>query len=83
MKHDEVEAMIRPSIGNSVHYQSYGTPDGEFDSLPRAAIVTEIDTNGWQVGLCVMNPTGFYFVREVKYSETPKPGHWNYPPNTT
>ena len=31
-----------PSIGRIVHYQSYGTPGGEFVPEPRAAIVTEV-----------------------------------------
>jgi hypothetical protein len=71
----------KPSIGRIVHYQSYGSPGGEHQSLPRAAVITEVlseDTN--TVSLCVLNPTGQYFDRGVPYSETPKPGHWNWPP---
>ena len=32
----------RPSIGRIVHYQSYGTPGGEYLPEPRAAIITEV-----------------------------------------
>lgn len=69
----------KPSIGRIVHYQAYGTPGGEHPSVPRAAIITEVGHDG-EVGVCVMNPTGLFLNRGVKYSETPKPGCWNWPP---
>lgn len=28
----------KPSVGRIVHYQSYGTPNGEYASLPRAEV---------------------------------------------
>lgn len=31
-----------PSIGRMVHYQSYGTPGGEYLPEPRAAIITAV-----------------------------------------
>lgn len=68
-----------PSVGRIVHYQSYGTPGGEYLPEPRAAIITEADTST-TVGLCVLNPTGMFFSRTVPYSDEPKPGHWNWPP---
>jgi len=72
---------MTPSIGRIVHYQSYGTPGGEYLPEPRAAIITEVegDSEG-RVGLCVLNPTGQFFNRLVPYSPEPKPGHWNWPP---
>lgn len=70
---------MKPTIGRIVHYQSYGTPGGEYLPEPRAAIVTEVDGDG-VVGLAVLNPTGMFFNRGVPYSETPKPGHWSWPP---
>ena len=71
---------MKPSIGRIVHY-SYGTPGGEYKPEPRAAIITEISANGdSRVGLCVLNPTGMFFNREVAYSEAPAPGHWSWPP---
>lgn len=79
-----------PSVGRIVHYQSYGTPGGEYVSEPRAAIITEIsrreyrspdsDAPGALVGLCVLNPTGQFFNCNVPYAEEPTPGHWNWPP---
>lgn len=75
----------KPSVGRIVHYQAYGTPGGEYKSVPRAAVVTQVgeaSTSGGMptVGLCILNPTGFFFNQSVVYSEEPKPGHWNWPP---
>jgi hypothetical protein len=33
--------MTEPTVGRNVHYVSYGTPNGEYASLCRAAIITE------------------------------------------
>jgi len=33
---------MQPTIGRIVHYQSYGTPGGEYLPEPRAAIITEV-----------------------------------------
>lgn len=78
---------MKPTIGRVVHYQSYGTPNGEFLPEPRAAIVTEVDDSfgdaenpETRVGLCVLNPTGMYFNPGVKFAPEPTPGHWNWPP---
>ena len=69
----------QPTIGRIVHYQSYGTPGGEYQSAPRAAIVTEVGEGG-VVGLCILNPTGQFFTRGVLFAATPTPGHWSWPP---
>lgn len=77
-----------PSIGRIVHYQSYGTPGGEYLPEPRAAIITEIGSDQpaadlkseGAVGLAVLNPTGFFFNRDVPFAEQPTPGCWNWPP---
>jgi hypothetical protein len=69
-----------PSVGRIVHYQSYGTPGGEYSSVPRAAVVTDVTEGSSTVGLCVLNPTGMFFNRDVPFSAEPKPGHWNWPP---
>lgn len=80
----------KPSVGRIVHYQSYGTPNGEHKSLPRAAVITAIREDGGMEGgqpgdgsmvdLAVLNPEGMFFNRGVWFSETPTPGHWNWPP---
>lgn len=68
----------QPTIGRIVHYQSYGTPGGEFLPEPRAAIITAV--SGETVSLCILNPTGMFFNENLPYSSTPKPGHWSWPP---
>jgi len=67
-----------PKISEPVLYQAYGTPGGEYKSVPRAAIVTQVGENG-VVGLAILNPTGIFFNVAVPYGEIPTPGHWNYP----
>ena len=71
-----------PTVGRIVHYQSYGTPGGEYLPAPRAAVVTEVGSLGVPapVGLCILNPTGLFFNANVPFSEEPKPGHWSWPP---
>jgi hypothetical protein len=68
-------ARLASPIGQTVHYVSYGTPAGEYKSECRAAIVTEVHTDPVpKIGLCVLNPTGMFFNREVEYhdgGETP------------
>lgn len=75
---------MQPTVGRIVHYQSYGTPGGEYLPEARAAVITTVewyrgDQDG-NVGLCILNPTGQFFNVSVPYSEEPKPGHWNWPP---
>lgn len=67
-----------PSVGRIVHYQAYGTPGGEFKSVPRAAVVAEVHSDS-EITVCVLNPMGLFFNR-VQYSKEPKPGCWNWPP---
>ena len=67
-----------PSIGRVVHYVAYGTPGGEYLPEHRAAIITEVGLGG-HAGLCVLNPTGMFFNRDVPYSEEPKGGTWHWP----
>jgi hypothetical protein len=77
---------MKPTVGRIVHYQSYGTPSGEYKPEPRAAVVTQVHpeaTGGADtvdVGLCILNPTGQFFNVRVSYADPPKPGHWNWPP---
>ncbi len=75
---------MQPTIGRVVHYQSYGTPGGEYLPEPRAAIVTTVaevnDDRHQRVGLAILNPTGLFFDQSVPYSQDPQPGHWSWPP---
>lgn len=77
--------MQTPSIGRIVHYQSFGTPGGEYLPEPRAAIITAVPDSAWGranqgVSLCVLNPEGMYFNQHVPYADSPTPGHWSWPP---
>ncbi|MNW38164.1 hypothetical protein D3C74_152230 [compost metagenome] len=62
-----------------MHYQSYGTPKGEYKSEPRAAIITEV-VDDETVHLCVLNPTGMFFNLDVKQGNDG--GQWNWPPRS-
>ena len=78
---------MKPSVGRIVHYVSYGTPGGEYGRECRAAIVTEVlesepgsaeEHRAGEVGLCVLNPAGQFFNRNVAYDEgAEKPGKPN------
>lgn len=78
---------MKPSIGRIVHYVSYGTPGGEYQSLCRAAIITAIhsvepDAEGIlipSVDLCVLNPEGLFFNKNVPYREVLSGGSWHWP----
>jgi hypothetical protein len=69
--------MQTPTVGRIVHYQSYGSPGGEYVSEPRAAIITKVH-NATCVDLCVLNPEGMFFNRSVVQGITG--GKWNWPP---
>jgi hypothetical protein len=72
-----------PSVGRIVHYQSYGTPNQEFLSEPRAAIIASVEADGdpWSpCDLVVLNPNGLFFNNACPFSEEPKPGCWSWPP---
>jgi hypothetical protein len=83
---------VKPSVGQIVHYVSYGTPGGEYAKECRAAIVTEVISHAvdpasgnpvgeWAVSLCVLNPTGQFFNRNVVQMEDPSHdgGTWHWP----
>lgn len=71
---------MKPTVGRIVHYQAFGTPGGEYPSVPRAAVVTQVADDGETVGLAILNPTGMFFNPVVKYADPPKPGCWSWPP---
>lgn len=78
---------MTPSVGRVVHYVSYGTPGGEYESTCRAAIVTQVVSEGGmdditpaRVGLCVLNPSGIFFHENLPQSETSHVGGtWHWP----
>lgn len=77
---------MKPSVGRIVHYVSYGTPGGEYGQECRAAVVTAvgdqaaIDGEMMDVDLCVLNPTGLFFNRDVSFSDDSRVGgSWHWP----
>lgn len=72
---------MHPTIGRIVHYQSYGTPKGEYASTCRAAVVAAVDNPGTQaLSLVVLNPEGLFFNRDVLPDEETKAGGtWHWP----
>lgn len=71
----------KPSVGRIVHYQAYGTPGGEFKSLPRAGIIAGVKEDGTTCEVVVFNPQGLFF-NTVPFSAEPKAGCWSWPPRT-
>jgi len=70
-----------PTVGRMVYYKSYGTPGGEYPSVDRAATITEvINAEEGIISLCVFNPEGFFFSREVKQGQAS--GQWDWVPYT-
>ena len=68
----------RPRIGEIVHYVSYGSKDGRYESTCRAAMVTE--TREEDIGIMTINPTGIFFDRQVRNSEDNHTGGtWHWP----
>ena len=74
---------MNPSVGRIVHYRSFGTPKGEFESTCRAAIVTQVGeflTEPEVIGLCAINPTGLFFHERCRQDETnTEGGTWHWP----
>lgn len=69
---------MKPSVGRIVHYQSYGTPNGEYKPEHRAAIITAVHSEeDMQVDICVFNPTGLFFNQRVNFGE--REGQWHWP----
>lgn len=68
---------MNPTVGRIVYYKSYGTPGGEYPSVDRAAIITQVH-NATCVDLCVFNPTGQFFNQGV--TQGPNPGQWDWMP---
>jgi hypothetical protein len=72
-------------VGQMVHYVSYGTPNGEYASRCRAAVITEVTSRGGmdditppRASLCVLNPTGQFFKENLPQAETMRePGTWH------
>ena len=76
-----------PSIGRIVHfYPAQGIPGGP--DGPWAAIVTAVNPRGYNepdgsISASVFLPSGTAAGFPcIPHSDTPKPGHWSWPPRT-
>ena len=71
----------KPSVGRIVHYVSYGTPNGEYRSQDRAAIISEVpDPESDTIHIVVLNPEGMFFNKNVRHDEDDKAGGtWHWP----
>jgi hypothetical protein len=78
---------MKPSVCRMVHYVSYGTPGGEYDSVCRAAVIAEVLPAAIPViqpprntcSLVVFNPTGLFFNDCEQDEETHRGGTWHWP----
>lgn len=85
--------MQTPSVGRIVHYVSYGTPNGEYPTTCRAAVIAEVrgnqappvdDPDYWHYrdeewcALAVLNPKGIFF-DTCKRDDDQAPGTWHWP----
>jgi hypothetical protein len=75
----------KPAVGRIVHYVSYGTPGGEYPSVCRAAMITEVvvDAEGRGasvVHLTVFNPEGVFLNKNVvEDGLEQRGGTWHWP----
>lgn len=60
-----------------VYYKAYGTPGGEYPSVDRAAVITEVHSDT-EVGLAVLNPSGMFFNQHIHQGQ--EPGQWDWMP---
>ncbi|MFJ8934039.1 hypothetical protein ACIRLA_46490 [Streptomyces sp. NPDC102364] len=83
---------MKPSVSRVVHYVSHGTPVREdggqaHASRCRAAIITVVhgrgldpasldETDAWDVGLAVLNPTGLFFDEHCMQHESAAGDYW-------
>jgi hypothetical protein len=67
---------VKPTVGQIVHYTSYGTPNGEYVPECRAAVVAAVD--GDDASLVVLNPTGLFF-NKCRHDEEKSGGTWHWP----
>lgn len=69
----------RPCLNEGVHYVSYGTPGGEYQSECRAADITKVVDAG-TVHLMVKNPSGLFFNHDVPHiaADLRVGGSWHY-----
>ncbi len=72
----------RPKLGSTVHYVSYGSPDGTYAAECRAALVAGVPAitrapASRGPDLAALNPTGLFFKR-VLQDDAKAPGTWHY-----
>lgn len=79
---------MKPTIGRTVHFRTYGTPGGEHPPQTIAAIITGVHlvqrddetTSTYEVDLFAMYPNGTSHKSGIRFAEEPTPGCWSWPP---
>lgn len=74
--------MQQPTIGRIVHYTNLGDADGKFPPETQPALIVRVNATPepQDIGAWIFYPGGFFYMASIPYSETPKRGHWNWPP---
>lgn len=67
----------KPYLTESVHYQAHGSANGQYPSVCRAALITEVH-EGPTAAVTVFNPTGMFMHPAMPHDEHRSPGsfHW-------
>jgi hypothetical protein len=68
---------MKATVGRIVYYKAYGTSNGEYKSADRASVITEVISDT-VVSLCVLNPSGQFFIQNVKQGS--EVGQWDWMP---
>lgn len=69
----------KPSVGRIVHYTNLGDKDGKYPAETQAALITAVHPDN-TVSLKIFYRTGIFDMDPVPFSDTPRRGHWNWPP---
>jgi hypothetical protein len=79
MKGKDKSTPTKPTVGRIVHYVSYGTPGGEYESTCRAAIVAGVFAETGVLDLVVFNPSGLFFNACAQDEDKHAGGTWHWP----
>lgn len=70
---------MKPTVGRIVHYHPTEEVLGRMRG-PLAAVITGVADGTDQVYLTIFPVMNHPWCALANFSETPRPGHWNWPP---